>query len=125
MVYLMLPGYQHCTVADCRGQEGVIRLYNGSSVSDGEVEYCFNSTWTPVCGDDWDVSEAAVACRQLGFVGEGMRFKNIEYICCYMLILNRYDCMQRRTICIKRSTCNEEGPSVIRCHIYTESHPFP
>ena len=50
----------------------MIRLFNGSSVFDGEVEYCFNSTWTPVCGDDWDESEAAVACRQLGFAREGV-----------------------------------------------------
>ena len=60
------------TLADCGGQEGVIRLFNGSSVSDGVVEYCLDSTWTPVCGDDWDESEAAVACRQLGFAGEGV-----------------------------------------------------
>ena len=50
----------------------MIRLFNGSSASNGEVEYCLNSTWTPVCGDDWEESEAAVACRHLGFVGEGM-----------------------------------------------------
>ena len=49
----------------------MIRLFNGSSVFDGVVEYCLNSTWTPVCGDDWDESEAAVACRHLGLVGEG------------------------------------------------------
>ena len=51
----------------------MIRLFNGSSVSDGEVEYCLGSTWTPVCGDDWDESEAAVACRHLGMVGEGRK----------------------------------------------------
>ena len=60
------------TLADCGGQVGVIRLFNGSSVLDGVVEYCLDSTWTPVCGDDWDESEAAVACRQLGFAGEGI-----------------------------------------------------
>ena len=56
----------------------MIRLFNGSSVSDGEVEYCVDSTWTPVCGDNWDVSEAAVACRQLGFAGEGVYV--LEYV---------------------------------------------
>ena len=66
-------GTLHFITVDCRGQEGVIRLFNGSSVSDGEVQYCLGSTWTPVCGDDWDESEAAVACRHLGFAGEGMK----------------------------------------------------
>ena len=82
----MLPGisgYQYCTVVDCRGQDGVFRLYNGSSVSDGEVEYCLGSTWTPVCGDDWDESEAAVACRQLGFAGEGIELR-IDHIAQYI-----------------------------------------
>ena len=50
----------------------MIRLFNGSSVFNGVVEYCLNSTWTPVCGDDWEESEAAVACRHLGFAGEGV-----------------------------------------------------
>jgi len=59
-------------IADCGGQEGVIRLFNGSSASEGVVEYCDNSVWTPVCGDDWDETEAAVACRQLRFSGEGV-----------------------------------------------------
>ena len=68
------------TVADCRGQVGVIHLFNGSSISNGEVEYCLGSTWTPVCGDDWDESEAAVACRQLGFAGEGTEFNIAQYI---------------------------------------------
>ena len=34
----------------------------------------------PVCGDDWDESEAAVACRQLGFVGEGIELRIVQYI---------------------------------------------
>ena len=38
----------------------------------GEVQFCFNLTWTPVCGDDWDDGEASVVCRQLGFTREGM-----------------------------------------------------
>ena len=57
------------TVPECGGQDDVIRLYNGASALEGVVEYCLNSTWTPVCGDDWDETEAAVACRQLGLAG--------------------------------------------------------
>ena len=69
----LLTVQQFYNFVDCGGQDGVIRLFNGSSVFDGEVEYCLNSTWTPVCGDNWDESEAAVACRHLGMVGEGRK----------------------------------------------------
>ena len=31
-----------------------------------------------MCGDDWEESEAAVACRQLGFAGEGVYV--LEYV---------------------------------------------
>ena len=61
-----------CPLAECGGQAGVIRLFNGSTTSEGEVQYCSNSMWTPVWGDTWGVREAAVACRQLGFAGEGI-----------------------------------------------------
>ena len=61
----------------------MIRLFNQSSLSDGEVEYCLGSTWTPVCGDDWDESEAAVTCRQLGFSGEGIELR-IDHIAQYI-----------------------------------------
>ena len=57
-----------CLHADC-GEEQIIRFSNGS---EGVVELCLNYTWTPVCGDKWDDSEAAVACRQLGFAGQGV-----------------------------------------------------
>ena len=39
-----------------------------------------------MCGDDWEESEAAVACRQLGFVGEGMIYiLHNTYVCGYVL----------------------------------------
>jgi len=76
-------------IADCGGQEGVIRLFNGSSASEGVVEYCDNSVWTPVCGDDWDETEAVVACRQLRFSGEGVATVNM-YCFCWTLNLNMY-----------------------------------
>ena len=45
-----------------------IRLVGASSSpSSGNVEILHNGTYKPVCDDDWDLDDARVACRQLGF----------------------------------------------------------
>lgn len=50
---------------------GDIRLADGSNANEGRVEVCSNNVWGTVCDDLWSATDAAVACRQLGFSASG------------------------------------------------------
>ena len=53
------------------GAEG-IRLSGGKSGSMGRVEVFQDGDWAAVCGTRWDIKDAAVVCRELGY-GDAIR----------------------------------------------------
>ena len=59
-IHSMDSSGQQCNETD-------VRLVNG--LHEGQVELCLNGVWYSVCSNGWDVNDARVVCRQLGYDG--------------------------------------------------------
>ncbi|XP_031569538.1 putative DMBT1-like protein [Actinia tenebrosa] len=57
---------------------GTLRLVNGTSRS-GRVEVYMNKEWGTICDDAWDITDAGVFCRHLGFPGAVSAYTNLEF----------------------------------------------
>ena len=59
--------------------EGAIRLVNGNNASEGRVEIYLQGQWGTICDDHWDIREATVVCKQLGFLDAISAVGNAEF----------------------------------------------
>ena len=56
-----------------------VRLIDGNAPHEGRVEIFYDGVWGTICHDYWELAEANVVCRQLGFDGAVLALRSAAY----------------------------------------------
>ena len=65
--------------------------YYKDELSRGRPEICSDGRFRPVCDASWDLQDASVVCRTLGFSPYGKHglFRNVQYSGCYTPVYSK------------------------------------
>ena len=106
-----------------------VRLVNGLNIFSGEVEVFYDGSWGSVCSYGWDLTDANVVCRELGFdsareagqIYTGYSRTVLSYPYCNGNELSLLDCNVQYTVrynCYDSATVSCNCKSIISMLLY-------
>ncbi|XP_038051810.1 deleted in malignant brain tumors 1 protein-like [Patiria miniata] len=57
----------------------LVRLADGSTPHEGRVEVYYKCQWGTICSSSWDIEDANVICRQLGYPSASQAWRNAHF----------------------------------------------
>ncbi|XP_004374429.1 galectin-3-binding protein [Trichechus manatus latirostris] len=112
-------------------EDGSMRLMDGNMANEGRVEIFYRGQWGTVCDDSWDLTDASVVCRALGFenatqalgsaaFGPGAGPIMLDDLECTGTEPSLADCRSRGWL---NSNCQHEEDASVTCTSKTISYP--
>ncbi|XP_030851596.1 deleted in malignant brain tumors 1 protein-like [Strongylocentrotus purpuratus] len=109
-----------------------VRLVGGSNDAEGRVEVMHNGSWGTICDDSWDLRDARVVCRMLGFdgaldapgsarFGQGSGDILLDDVWCSGTEENLAEC-PHRGVGVHNCGHNEDAGAI--CYLGTHPQPF-
>ncbi|XP_072051923.1 uncharacterized protein [Amphiura filiformis] len=104
----------------------IIRLAGSNKENEGRVEVLFRGAWGTVCDDEWDIIDARVVCRQLGYsdairhtvgaeFGQGTGVIVLDNVACTGEETNLYECPLQPRVPFGRNNCKHAEDAGVVC----------